>query len=162
VTAPTEQIEQIKQSKFVCSACGSGRDCDCAAPALERLAEIREQTRQRTKATRERKREEDQQSRSATPDDAATSAEARKAAYAEDEALPVTTRTEEWMTPIEGKNGKWVILYRTVFGTFDSEETAERWAMTHYPDARRWAQEQEASEPAPADDLGIPDSLKRT
>jgi hypothetical protein len=24
-------IEQITQSKFVCSACGSGRDCDCAA-----------------------------------------------------------------------------------------------------------------------------------
>ena len=34
-------IEQVKQSKFICSACGSARDCDCAAPALERLAELK-------------------------------------------------------------------------------------------------------------------------
>jgi hypothetical protein len=32
-------IEQVKQSKFICSACGSGRDCDCNAPARLRAVE---------------------------------------------------------------------------------------------------------------------------
>jgi hypothetical protein len=27
-------IEQVKQSKFICSDCGSARDCDCSAPAI--------------------------------------------------------------------------------------------------------------------------------
>jgi hypothetical protein len=66
--APTEQVEQITQSKFVCSACGSGRDCDCAAPALERLAEIKEQGRQRKREHDERKREEKQQPGNVTSD----------------------------------------------------------------------------------------------
>ena len=34
---PTEQVQYIKQSRFICSACGSSRDCDCNAPALERV-----------------------------------------------------------------------------------------------------------------------------
>src|SRR5262249_42044835 len=45
-------IEQVKQSKFICSACGSSRDCDCAAPALERLAELEEKAAEQ----REKKR----------------------------------------------------------------------------------------------------------
>ena len=59
-------IEQVKQSKFICSACGSARDCNCNAPALERLAEKKEQDRQRAKAYRERKDEEKQQPRHVT------------------------------------------------------------------------------------------------
>jgi hypothetical protein len=35
---PTEQVQHIKQSKFICSSCGSARDCDCSAPAVERVA----------------------------------------------------------------------------------------------------------------------------
>ena len=168
-------IEQVKQSKFICSACGSARDRDCAAPALERLAEIKEQARQR----QIKKREQKQEPRHVT-NDAAASAEARKAAYAAKEEEEVLTpeeerrrhalfqehlgevlaehdkavpeepdKTEEWVSPIEDRDGKWVILYRTVFGTFDSEEAAEGWAMTHYPAARRWAQQLEASEADP-------------
>ena len=108
--------------------------------------------------------------------DAAASAETRKAAYAaEEEEEEVLTpeeerrrhalfqehlgevlaehdkavseepdKTEEWVSPIEDRDGKWVILYRTVFGTFDSEEAVEGWAMTQYPAARRWAQQLEA------------------
>lgn len=172
--AGVEQVQQIKQSKFICSACGSGRDCDCNAPALERLAELKEQARQR----QIKKREQKQEPRHVTND--AASAEARKAAYAAEEEEEVLTpeeeqrrhalfqehlgevlaehdkavpeepdKTEEWVSPIEDRDGKWVILYRTVFGTFDSEEAAERWAMTHYPAARRWAQQLEASEADP-------------
>jgi hypothetical protein len=54
-------IEQVKRSKFICSACGGARDCDCAAPALERLAELKEQARQRDRAYKEKKREQKQQ-----------------------------------------------------------------------------------------------------
>jgi hypothetical protein len=67
--APTEISETVKQSQFVCSACGAGRDCDCAAPALARLAAKNEQDRQRAKAYRERKAEEKQQPRHVTNDD---------------------------------------------------------------------------------------------
>jgi hypothetical protein len=63
------KIDHRQQSEFVCSACGAGRDCDCNAPALERLAEMREQHRQRNKAYRERqKAEQDQSSRDVTRD----------------------------------------------------------------------------------------------
>jgi hypothetical protein len=34
---PPAIVEQQKQSRFVCSACGSARDCDCKAFALERV-----------------------------------------------------------------------------------------------------------------------------
>jgi hypothetical protein len=36
---PTEQVQHIKQSKFICSSCGSARDCDCNAPARLRAIE---------------------------------------------------------------------------------------------------------------------------
>lgn len=55
-------IEQVGQSQFVCSACGAGRDCDCNAPAMERLAEIKEQARQR----QIKKREQEQRLRHVT------------------------------------------------------------------------------------------------
>jgi hypothetical protein len=53
------QIIQLKKQEqetpFICSACGAGRDCDCNAPAVERLAAKHEQDRQRAKAYRGRK-----------------------------------------------------------------------------------------------------------
>jgi hypothetical protein len=36
---PPAIVEQQKQSKFICSACGAGRDCDCKAFALKRVIE---------------------------------------------------------------------------------------------------------------------------
>jgi hypothetical protein len=54
---PAAIVEQQKQSKFICSACGSARDCDCAAPAMERIAEIREQKRQAQAKWREKSKE---------------------------------------------------------------------------------------------------------
>ena len=83
-------IEQVKQSKFICSACGSARDCDCAAPALERLAELKEQARQR----QIKKREQKQEPRHVT-NDAAASAGARRAAYAAEEEEKVLTPEQE-------------------------------------------------------------------
>jgi hypothetical protein len=66
---PPAIVEQQKQSKFICSACGSARDCDCVAPAMERIAEIREQARQRKIKQREsEKAEQNQQSRHVTED----------------------------------------------------------------------------------------------
>jgi hypothetical protein len=54
---PPAIVEQQRQSKFICSACGSGRDCDCNAPALERLAAIKEQKRQAQAKWREKSKE---------------------------------------------------------------------------------------------------------
>jgi hypothetical protein len=33
---PPGIVQQIKQSLFICVACGAGRDCDCDAPAAKR------------------------------------------------------------------------------------------------------------------------------
>ena len=48
-------VQEQRQSEFICSACGASRDCDCNAPAVERLAAKQEQDRQRSKSYRERK-----------------------------------------------------------------------------------------------------------
>ena len=48
-------VQEQRQSEFVCSACGAARDCECNAPALERLAAKDEGNRQRQRAYRERK-----------------------------------------------------------------------------------------------------------
>ncbi len=59
-----ELRQTVKQSEFVCSACGSARDCNCNAPALERLAELekkketqRQQQRDAMRRAREKTKE---------------------------------------------------------------------------------------------------------
>jgi hypothetical protein len=56
------QFQKKQEAKFICSACGADRACDCNAPAVEKLAEIKEQARQRDRAYKERKRQQKQQS----------------------------------------------------------------------------------------------------
>jgi hypothetical protein len=46
---------QQQESPFVCAACGADRGCDCNAPVVERLREIKENTRQRSATYRKRK-----------------------------------------------------------------------------------------------------------
>jgi hypothetical protein len=89
----TEQVQQIKQSKFVCSACGSGRNCDCNAPALEREAARREAQRQadarhaeRRKAKRQQKQQSVDIDKPLTPDEEAVYERARAIGY---ELMPV-------------------------------------------------------------------------
>jgi hypothetical protein len=65
---PPAIVEQQKQSKFICSACGSARDCDCAAPAMERIAEIREQKRQAQAKWREKSKENNDRVESTSAD----------------------------------------------------------------------------------------------
>ena len=91
--AATEQVQQIKQSKFVCSACGSGRDCDCNAPALEREAARREAQRQADARYAERRKEKRQQKQQSvdidkplTPEEEAVYERARAIGY---ELMPV-------------------------------------------------------------------------
>jgi hypothetical protein len=62
---PPAIIQQVKQSQFICVACGAGRDCDCDAPAARRIADIKEQARQRQIRHRE-KALQDQQPRHVT------------------------------------------------------------------------------------------------
>jgi hypothetical protein len=52
---------------------------------------------------------------------------------------------EEYLGAIEGTGRKYVILYRAVFGPFDGEEEAERWAQARYPSAGRWETDEAAS-----------------
>src|SRR5262249_50061582 len=61
LTDPPAIIEQQRQSEFVCSACGAGRECDCNAPALKRLAKLEEKREQHRQANRRRMREKRQQ-----------------------------------------------------------------------------------------------------
>jgi hypothetical protein len=68
-TAEIVHLRQQEQAKFQCSACGADRGCDCNAPAVEKLRELREATRQRVAAHRERKAEQKQRSRNVTKDD---------------------------------------------------------------------------------------------
>jgi len=49
-------VQEQRQSEFICSACGSARDCDCNAPALARLAAKKENERKASKAYRDRKK----------------------------------------------------------------------------------------------------------
>jgi hypothetical protein len=51
------QFKKSEEAKFICSACGADRGCNCNAPAVEKLATKLEQDRQRAKAYRERKNE---------------------------------------------------------------------------------------------------------
>ena len=68
-TAEVVQLQKKEEAKFMCSACGSDRGCNCNAPAVEKLAEKIEQDRQRAKAYRERKKaQEKQQVRHVTPE----------------------------------------------------------------------------------------------
>jgi hypothetical protein len=60
--------QQSPQAKYICSACGADRTCNCNAPAVDKLAQKQEQDRQRAKAYRERKAEENQSPRHVTPE----------------------------------------------------------------------------------------------
>ncbi len=56
MTASIHRLDIRQQSEFVCSACGSARDCNCNAPALNRLADLEAQQEKARIAARERKR----------------------------------------------------------------------------------------------------------
>jgi hypothetical protein len=89
VEFPAPRQQQL-QAKYICSACGADRGCQCNAPAIEKLAQKQEQDRRRAKAYRERKAEENQQSRHVTEeapapkaiDEAQASADEMKAKHA--------------------------------------------------------------------------------
>jgi len=55
-----EIVRQVKQSQFVCSACGADRACDCNAPALERELARKEAHRVVAREHAKRKRGEKQ------------------------------------------------------------------------------------------------------
>jgi hypothetical protein len=167
VRAPSEQVEQITQSKFVCSACGSGRDCDCAAPALERLAEIKEQARQR----QIKKREQEKPPRHVTePDDAAASAEARKAAYAAGEPVAEGWQKKIALGIIDQAYHQVAEVRNLLLAEMVDDRVIEeiRHTVNEWRSLLDAAVETRASVtappalPPPQDDLGIPDSLKRT
>jgi hypothetical protein len=61
MTAAIVQFQQRQEAKFICSACGADRGCQCNAPAVEKLAEMREQARQRDRTYKERKSQQKQQ-----------------------------------------------------------------------------------------------------
>lgn len=61
-TAEIVQFQKKQEVKFMCSACGADRGCDCNAPAVEKLAEMVEQRRKAKRAYNERKRQQKQQS----------------------------------------------------------------------------------------------------
>lgn len=66
MTAEIVRLQTKQEAKFMCSACGEDRACDCNAPAVEKLAAQRELTRQRVAKHRKKKNEQKQQSSNVT------------------------------------------------------------------------------------------------
>jgi hypothetical protein len=62
------QFQKKQEAKFICSACGADRGCNCNAPAVEKLAEKLEQDRQRARKARA-KAKESKKSTTASRDD---------------------------------------------------------------------------------------------
>jgi hypothetical protein len=54
------QFQKKQEARFLCSACGADRGCDCNAPAVEKLAELKEKHRIAARESARRKREKNQ------------------------------------------------------------------------------------------------------
>jgi hypothetical protein len=83
MTAAIVQFQKQEEAQFICTACGADRGCKCDAPAIEKLAQIIEQNRQHKRRHDEKKAQQKQRSGNVTEDEAAESAEQRKAQYAD-------------------------------------------------------------------------------
>jgi hypothetical protein len=59
-SAEIVQFQKKQQAKFICSACGAERGCDCNAPAVEKLAELKEKNRTAARESMRRKRQQNQ------------------------------------------------------------------------------------------------------
>lgn len=70
------QFQKKQEAKFMCSACGEDRGCNCNAPAVEKIAAEKERQRQKARNWREKKKQ-NQQSRTGTEnnDDAQSDAD---------------------------------------------------------------------------------------
>ena len=92
-TAEVIQFQKKQEAKYICSACGADRVCNCAAPAVEKLADKMEQDRQRARRAYEKKKAEQNQTpshvRNGNAVDPEEFAERREAAAGEPE--PATT-----------------------------------------------------------------------
>jgi hypothetical protein len=53
-TAQIIRLQQKQEARFICSACGAERGCDCNAPAIEKMLHVREQERQKKQRYREK------------------------------------------------------------------------------------------------------------
>jgi hypothetical protein len=103
------------ETQFVCSSCGADRGCDCNAPAVERLAQIREDGRQRVRVHRARekeKAEQNQQLRNVTDDDMPTEAEAEASSQA-DIYYHACLLVEQMASPTRRRFTKWFHAYTT-------------------------------------------------
>jgi hypothetical protein len=67
-TSAFVQVQKQQQAKFMCSACGADRGCDCNAPAVEKLAAQKELNRQRQARHAEKKRKQKQQTPNVSSD----------------------------------------------------------------------------------------------
>lgn len=54
------QLQKKQETRFLCSACGADRGCDCNAPALEREAARRELHRQHQAKHRQKRKQKQQ------------------------------------------------------------------------------------------------------
>jgi hypothetical protein len=59
-SAEIVQFQKKQEAKFICSACGADRGCDCNAPAVEKLAELKEKNRIAARESMRRKRKQNQ------------------------------------------------------------------------------------------------------
>ena len=77
-SAEIVQFQKKQDAKFICSACGADRGCDCNAPAVEKYEQAKATSRKSSAAYRDRKRQQKQRIGDVTDDEMPTEEEAEK------------------------------------------------------------------------------------
>ena len=83
-SAEIVQFQKKQEAKFICSACGADRGCDCNAPAVEKLAELKEKHRVANREYDRRKRKQKQRSLDIQSDDEMPSEEEAEQSWQDD------------------------------------------------------------------------------
>ena len=137
MTAAIVQFQKKEDAQFICSACGADRGCNCSAPAVEKLAAMKEDQRKRNRESMQRKRAEESTARVRTHDPV-VEGEARKAENAAAEYV------DEWdESEIEPDNYYSAYLIRAdqakEFAKYSGQPTGEVVAIARRV-ARVWSE----------------------
>jgi hypothetical protein len=137
-TAAIIQLQKKQDAKFICSACGADRGCNCNAPALEKLAEFEEKKERERQAARERmqlnrkKDKENQPPVREQSDDRADRAEARCAARWKAFTVQEEERNADMPTAAEAEESYQQTLYDQACLLLDSMSDSTAHRFTHY------------------------------
>ena len=109
-SAEVIMLQRKQEAKFICSACGADRICNCNAPALERLTQLEEKAAEQREKKRKQKQKQREKSNEnndpvAATYDAEASSAARKQTYADEECADCDTPEDFWYRGIRSRAG---------------------------------------------------------